>query len=59
MKSVHKLLRDTGSSQNPEIIAFLRLLGNEVGYMKVSEIRKVVETLSVYHRLLPALTAQV
>lgn len=53
-------MRDNNSSsRNPEIIAFLRLLGNEVGFMKLSEIRKVVETLSIYHRVVPALTAQV
>lgn len=60
MKSVQKLLRGLRLSQAPEIIAFLKLLGNEVGYMKASELRQIVETLFMhYHAFIPNLTAQV
>lgn len=60
MKSVQKLLRGLRLAQAPEIIAFLRLLGNEVGYMKASELRQIVETLFMsYYVFIPHLTAQV
>lgn len=60
MKSVQKLLRVLHLSQAPEIIAFLGLLGNEVGYMKASELRQIMETLfKHYHVLIPNLIAQV
>ncbi|XP_070836043.1 apolipoprotein B-100 isoform X2 [Chaetodon trifascialis] len=56
--SVQKLIEDVSLSQAPEAIAYLRLLGNEIGYMKTSEIRKMAETLSMYYhffiRILPA-----
>lgn len=51
-------MSDIRLSQAPEAIAYLRLLGNEMGYMKVSEMRKVAETLFMYYhifiRILPA-----
>lgn len=59
-KSVKKLIRDINLSEAPEIIAFLRLLGHELGYLKASEIRKIVETLLMYyHVLIPNLATQV
>lgn len=55
--SVQKLIEDVSLSQAPEAIAYLRLLGNEIGYMKTSEMRKMAETLSMYYhvfiRILP------
>lgn len=60
MRSVQKVLGGLGMSQAPEIFAFLRLLGNEVGYMKASELRQIMETfLMRYHVFIPNLTAQV
>lgn len=57
-KSVQKLMDDIRFSPAPEAIAYLRLLGNEIGYMKTSEIRKMAETLFMYYhvfiRILPA-----
>lgn len=39
-------------------MAYLRLLGNEIGYMKTSDMRKMVESLLMYYhvfiRILPA-----
>ncbi|KAM4724117.1 apolipoprotein B-100 [Anableps anableps] len=56
--SFQQLLQDVQFSAAPEATAFLRLLGDEIGYMKTSEMRKIFETLSTYcHvfiRLLPA-----
>ncbi|XP_051252201.1 apolipoprotein B-100 [Dicentrarchus labrax] len=55
--NVKKLMDDVRFSPAPEAIAYLRLLGNEIGYMKTSEMRKMVETLSMYYhvfiRILP------
>ncbi|KAM7404104.1 hypothetical protein PAMA_004499 [Pampus argenteus] len=35
----------------PEATAYLRLLGNEIGYMKTSEIRKMADTLFMYFHI--------
>ncbi|XP_071327155.1 apolipoprotein B-100 isoform X2 [Trachinotus anak] len=55
--NARKLMDDVRFSQAPEAIAYLRLLGNEIGYLKTSEIRKMAETLSMYYhvfiRILP------
>ncbi|KAM8833273.1 apolipoprotein B-100 isoform 1-T1 [Synchiropus picturatus] len=56
--SVEKLMKELRSSPVPEATAFLRILGNEVGYMKTSEMRKMVDALTLYFhlffRILPA-----
>lgn len=55
-----KLLNDVRFSAAPEATAFLRLLGEEVGYMKTSEMRKLLETLSMYYQVfIRGLPAQV
>lgn len=57
---MQKLVKDISLSEAPEIVAFLSLLGNELGYMKASEIRKIVETLfESAQRFIPNLTTQV
>lgn len=59
-KFVQKLVRDIRLSEAPEIVAFLNLLGNELGYMKASEIRKIVEMLfKSAQGFIPNLTTQV
>ncbi|XP_060918741.1 apolipoprotein B-100 [Labrus mixtus] len=45
---VQKLLRDLSSSPTPEAIAYLRLLGNEIGYLKPGDMRKMTDTLFMY-----------
>ncbi|XP_042356872.1 apolipoprotein B-100 isoform X2 [Plectropomus leopardus] len=56
-KSVQKLMEGLRFSPTPEAIAYLRLLGAEIGYMKTSDMRKMAETLSMYYivftRVLP------
>ncbi|KAG7510147.1 apolipoprotein B-100 [Solea senegalensis] len=52
--NIQKLVDDVRLSQAPEAIAYLRLLGNEIGYMKTSEMRKMVEQYySVFMKYLP------
>ncbi|XP_018553179.1 apolipoprotein B-100 [Lates calcarifer] len=46
--SVQKLMDDVRLSQAPEAIANLRLLGNEIGYLKTSDMKKMAGTLSMY-----------
>uniref|UniRef100_A0A3B3UV28 Apolipoprotein B n=1 Tax=Poecilia latipinna TaxID=48699 RepID=A0A3B3UV28_9TELE len=47
-------------SAAPEATAFLRLLGDEIGYMKMSEMRKMFKTLFMYyHVFIRELPAQV
>lgn len=56
--SARQLMDHIRFSPAPEAIAYLRLLGNEIGYMKTSEMRKMAETLFMYYhvffRILPA-----
>uniref|UniRef100_UPI0037E9B8DE apolipoprotein B-100 n=1 Tax=Semicossyphus pulcher TaxID=241346 RepID=UPI0037E9B8DE len=53
--SVRKLMDDVRYSPTPEAVAYLRLLGNEIGYMKPSDMRKMAETLSMYYHVFSAL----
>lgn len=46
-----KLMDDIRFSEAPEAIAYLRLLGNEIGYLKTSEMRKMAETLFMYYHV--------
>lgn len=58
--SVQKLMDDVRFSPAPEAIAYLRLLGAEIGYMKTSDMKKMAETLSMYyHVFIKVLPAQV
>ncbi|XP_047467540.1 apolipoprotein B-100 [Mugil cephalus] len=56
--SFQKLMNELRFSPTPEATAYLHLLGNEIGYLKTTEMRKMVETLLMYQhvflRLLPA-----
>ncbi|XP_028298322.1 apolipoprotein B-100 [Gouania willdenowi] len=38
-------------SASPEATAYLRLLGKEIGYMKSTEMRKALETFSMYYHM--------
>ncbi|XP_040916458.1 apolipoprotein B-100 [Toxotes jaculatrix] len=49
MNSVEKLMDDLRFSQAPEAITYLRLLGNEIGYLKTSDMRNMAGTLSMYY----------
>ncbi|XP_035990966.1 apolipoprotein B-100 isoform X2 [Fundulus heteroclitus] len=49
--SFQKLLHDVRFSAAPEATAVLRLLGDEVGYMKTSEMRTMLETLFMYYQV--------
>uniref|UniRef100_A0A3Q4GQ24 Vitellogenin domain-containing protein n=1 Tax=Neolamprologus brichardi TaxID=32507 RepID=A0A3Q4GQ24_NEOBR len=55
---IQRLVNDVSSSPAPEAAAYLRLLGNEIGYLKTGEMRKMFETLFMYYhvfiRVLPA-----
>ncbi|XP_014878835.1 apolipoprotein B-100 [Poecilia latipinna] len=46
-----QLLHDFQVSAAPEATAFLRLLGDEIGYMKMSEMRKMFKTLFMYYHV--------
>uniref|UniRef100_A0A8D0D7V1 Apolipoprotein B n=1 Tax=Sander lucioperca TaxID=283035 RepID=A0A8D0D7V1_SANLU len=49
--SVQKLMDDARFSSAPEAIAYLRLLGAEIGYIKTSDMKKMAETLSMYYNV--------
>uniref|UniRef100_A0A3B4ALQ0 Vitellinogen open beta-sheet domain-containing protein n=1 Tax=Periophthalmus magnuspinnatus TaxID=409849 RepID=A0A3B4ALQ0_9GOBI len=44
----HKLMEDLHSSEVPEAVAYFELLGTEMGYMKINQIRDVLETMLMY-----------
>uniref|UniRef100_A0A3Q1CD90 Vitellogenin domain-containing protein n=1 Tax=Amphiprion ocellaris TaxID=80972 RepID=A0A3Q1CD90_AMPOC len=46
-----RLMNDLRFSPTPEATAYLRLLGNEIGYMKTTEMRKLAETLFMYFHI--------
>lgn len=46
---VKKLIDDLRFSPAPEATAYLQLLGNEIGYLKMSEMRNMAQTLSIYY----------
>ncbi|XP_051794814.1 apolipoprotein B-100 isoform X2 [Acanthochromis polyacanthus] len=50
-ESFQRLMNDLRFSPTPEATAYLRLLGNEIGYMKTSEMRKMAETLFMYFQI--------
>lgn len=49
--TVQKLMDDLRFSPAPEAVAYLRLLGSEIGYMKTSDMRKMAETLFMYYHV--------
>ncbi|XP_075304075.1 apolipoprotein B-100 [Odontesthes bonariensis] len=57
-ESFQKVLDAVRFSPNPEVTAYLRLLGDEMGYLKNSEMRKIFQTFFMYSnlftRILPA-----
>lgn len=52
------LIQSVHSSVPPEVTAYLKYMGNEMGYLKISEIRQIAGTLFKYFdvlfRLLPS-----
>ena len=48
--SFNSLLNDIGSSPPPEATAYLTLLGREMGYVKSSEVKQMVDTLYTYYQ---------
>ncbi|XP_030615071.1 apolipoprotein B-100 [Archocentrus centrarchus] len=57
--SVQKLMNEMSTSPAPEATAYLRLLGNEIGYLKTSEMRKMLEILYMYyHNFISVLPSQ-
>ncbi|XP_032355767.1 apolipoprotein B-100 [Etheostoma spectabile] len=49
--SIQKLMDDAHFSSAPEAIAYLRLLGAELGYIKTSDMKRMAETLSMYYNV--------
>lgn len=49
-KTVQRIVTDLLVHPAPEATAYLRLFGNELGYMKTSDVRKLAGTLLMYCR---------
>ncbi|KAK7904472.1 hypothetical protein WMY93_017079 [Mugilogobius chulae] len=50
-ESFQKLMEDLRSSDSPEAVAYFELLGTEMGYMKTSQIRDVLQTVLMYQHV--------
>ncbi|XP_059209033.1 apolipoprotein B-100 isoform X2 [Centropristis striata] len=50
-ESVRKLMDDVRFSPGPEAFAYLRLLGDEIGYLKSGDLTKMTETLFMYYHV--------
>uniref|UniRef100_A0A3P9M1Z9 Apolipoprotein Ba n=1 Tax=Oryzias latipes TaxID=8090 RepID=A0A3P9M1Z9_ORYLA len=46
-----KLLQDVRLSEAPEATAYLRLLGEEIGYLKTSEMQNILKGFSLYYHI--------
>lgn len=47
-RNFNKLLRDLQNMDLPEATAYLRILGNELGYIKTSELESVTQNAKLY-----------
>lgn len=58
-QNFQKLVKELRSQDSPEAMAYLRILGNEFGYIKAKEMEQMAQTLFMYSqdilfRLMPA-----
>ncbi|XP_053737738.1 apolipoprotein Bb, tandem duplicate 1 [Synchiropus splendidus] len=46
-RNLNKLMRDLKNSESPEATVYMKLLGNEMGYMKTKDIQHIVNSASI------------
>lgn len=47
-RNFNKLVRDLQSQESPEAMAYLRIMGAELGYMKASDLKFIAENAMMY-----------
>ncbi|XP_068610219.1 apolipoprotein B-100-like [Brachionichthys hirsutus] len=47
-RNFNKLMKDLQSQESPEAMAYLRIMGEELGYMKGGEVKSALENLMMY-----------
>ncbi|XP_028838814.1 apolipoprotein B-100-like [Denticeps clupeoides] len=55
ISNVNKLFKTLGSQDAPEAMAYLRIMGSELGYIKSNDMNYIIERASVYSQLLAQL----
>lgn len=57
-RNFNKLMKDLQSQDSPEAMAYLRIMGAELGYIKTSDLKFIAENAKMYTdifmRILPA-----
>lgn len=43
MQNLNKLVKDLQSQESPEALAYLRILGDELGYVKGNELKTIAD----------------
>lgn len=59
VRNFNKLVKDLQSQESPEAMAYLRIMGNELGYIKGNELNFIAENVLMYAdifiRILPGM----
>lgn len=48
VRNFNKLVKDLQSQESPEALAYLRIMGVELGYIKGSELKSIAENALMY-----------
>lgn len=48
VKNFNKLVRDLQNNDSPEAMAYLRIMGTELGYIKGSELKFIADNARMY-----------
>lgn len=46
--NLNKLVKELKASQSPEAMVYLKLLGNELGYLRTNEIKDMAYSVALY-----------
>ena len=48
VRNFNKLVKDLQSQESPEAMAYLRIMGVELGYIKATEMKSIVDSAMLY-----------
>lgn len=52
MRNFNKLVKDLQSQESPEAMAYLKIMGNELGYIKANEMKSMAYNAFMYGEIL-------
>lgn len=52
VRNFNKLVKDLQSQESPEAMAYLRIMGAELGYIKASELKSIADNAVMYADIL-------